>query len=68
VAVVSASQTSARAAFDILFDRQHRALPFWMQVTGEVEGLGFVRQPQPISIETKLSSATKNRCSRTKGG
>jgi hypothetical protein len=25
---------SARVAFDILFDRQHRASPFWMQVTG----------------------------------
>src|SRR5258707_12418482 len=45
-----------------------RASPFWMQVTGEMEGLGFARQPQPISIETKLSSAPKKRCSRTKGG
>jgi hypothetical protein len=68
VAVVSASEMSARAAFDILFDRQHRASPFWMQVTREMEGLGVARQPQPISIETKLSSATKKRCSRTKGG
>jgi hypothetical protein len=33
VAVAAASQMSARAAFDILFDRQHSASPFWMQAT-----------------------------------
>jgi hypothetical protein len=45
-----------------------RASSFWMQLTGEMKGLGFARQPQPILIEAKLSSATKNRCSRTKDG
>jgi hypothetical protein len=46
VAVVSASQISALAAFDILSDRQApRASPFWMQATGEMEWLGFARQP-----------------------
>jgi hypothetical protein len=41
VAVVSVSQMSAIAAFDILSDRQApRASPFWMQATGEMEMAG----------------------------